>query len=322
LERLPRLLRDQARTLGKDVDFAIEGSDIELDRTILDRVQEPLLHLLRNALDHGIESVEERRRAGKPLYGKIRLIVQRTRDRVILTVADDGRGVDPSEVVRAAVRKGILSDGDSKKLTKDSILDLLGHPGFSTASTVTQTSGRGVGLNAVRTMIAAMGGRMSIDSKPGTGTSFTLFLPLSLAVIRVLLIQVGGRPIALPMSQVVESFLLRSLQIKPVRGREVFFRRDEVIPLVRLADDWGLKSISSSSSEEINDTLVVIEIEAGGKKAGLVVDRLLGQEEIAIVGLDKLFAKIPEFSGVALLGGGDIALVLDARGILSTLGVA
>jgi two-component system chemotaxis sensor kinase CheA len=321
LERLPRLIRNQARTLGKEVDFTIDGSDIELDRAILDRVQEPLLHLLRNALDHGIESPEERAKKEKPGGGKIRLVVQRTRDRIILTVADDGRGIDLGEVTRAAVRKGILTEGEAKKLSKQETFDLLGHSGFSTARTITQTSGRGVGLNAVRSMIAAMGGRMTIDSNFGQGTSFTLYLPLSLAVIRILLVQVCGRPVAIPMSQVVESFRLLTTQVKPVHGRDVFFRRDEVIPLVRLAERWGWGSGSSGGVAKGPETsgMTVVEIEAGGRKAGLVVERLLGQEEIAIVGLDKLFAGIPEFSGVALLGAGNIALVLDAVGLFTSL---
>jgi len=319
LERLPRLMRDQARTVGKEVDFTIEGSDIELDRTILDRVQEPLLHLLRNTLDHGIESPEERRGKGKPKNGKIRIGVQRTRDRVILTVADDGRGIDPAEVVKAAVQKGILSEAEAKKLSKGEIFELLGHPGFSTAQTVTQTSGRGVGLNAVRSMVASMGGRMTIDSNPGQGTSFILYLPLSLAVIRVLLVQVSGKPVAIPMSQVVENFRLLPKQVKPVRGREVFFRRDEVIPLVRLAERWGWNSSPLKQAARSGEAMTIMEIEAGGRKAGLVVERLLGQEEIAIVGLDRLFSSISEFTGVALLGAGKIALVLDAGGLLLSL---
>lgn len=321
LERLPRLMRDQARTLGKDVEFAIEGSDIELDRTILDRIQEPLLHLLRNALDHGIETPEERVRKGKPRTGKIRLVVQRTRDRVILTVADDGRGIDFNELGRTAVEKGILTKDEAKKLSKQDALELLGHPGFSTAQTITQTSGRGVGVNAVRSMIAALGGRITIGSNPGAGTSFTLYLPLSLAVIRILLVQVAGRSVAIPMSQVVEGFRLLPTQVKTVQERDVFFRRDEVIPLVRLAERWGWNHFSSDGTGEgtRSSGMTVVEIEAGGRKAGLVVERLVAQEEIAIVGLDKLFSGIPEFSGVALMGAGNIALVLDAGGLLASL---
>lgn len=233
-DRFPRLVRDAARQLGKKVDFVIEGNEIELDRSMLDEIGDPLVHLLRNALDHGIEAPAERRAHGKPETGTLRLSASRERSRIIIRVEDDGRGIQRERVLATAIRRGMVTGDEARQLPDEEVHRLLTRPGFSTAETVTDVSGRGVGLDVVATRVRSLGGMLEIASEPGEGTSMTLQLPQTLAIVRALLVRQSGETYALPLTHVGETVHLLPEEIGTVKGKTVAFLRDEVIPLLGL----------------------------------------------------------------------------------------
>ena len=308
-DRYPRLVRDLARQLGKRVDLLIEGGDIELDRAILDEIGDPLLHLLRNAVDHGIESPAERRRAGKHEMGRIVLSAARDRSGVAVRVADDGRGVDRKKILERAVKDGILASM-SDELTDDVLLKVLGRPGFSTAAAVTDVSGRGVGIDVVLNRVRALGGAASIESEIGRGTSITLRLPVTLAVLRVLLTRVGRERYAVPLAHVAETVEYDPKKSTSLGGREALVLRDRVIPTTRLRD---LLSVTGGGAPLRPPAII---LESGDRKSALVVDALLGQQEIVVEPFEAPRGMLPVFSGATILGDGEPALILDAAALM------
>lgn len=312
-DRFPRLVRDAARSLGKKVDFVIEGKEIELDRSMLDEIGDPLVHLLRNALDHGIEAPAERRAHGKPETGTLRLSASRERSRIIIRVEDDGRGIQRDRVLARAVQAGLVARDEAAGLPDEEVYRLLTRPGFSTAETVTDVSGRGVGLDVVATRVRALGGMLEIYSEPGRSTSMTLQLPQTLAIVRALLVRQGGETYALPLTHVGETVHLLAGEVGTVKGRTVAFLRDEVIPLLALRQI--LRTNGNGSTNGAKRHAVILEV--GEQRIGLEVDALMGQQEIVVKQFDATADTLRLFSGATILSDGRPALILDAGSVLA-----
>ena len=311
-DRFPRLVRDAARTLGKKVDFVIEGKEIELDRSMLDEIGDPLVHLLRNSLDHGIEAPAERRAHGKPETGTLRLSANRERSRIIIRVEDDGRGIQRDRVLAKAVQNGLVSRDEVSGLPDEEVYRLLTRPGFSTAETVTDVSGRGVGLDVVATRVRALGGMLEIFSEPGRGTSMTLQLPQTLAIVRALLVRQSDETYALPLTHVGETVHLLAEEIGTVKGRTVAFLRDEVIPLLALRQILRANGTPGNGAKR---HAVILEV--GEQRIGLEVDALMGQQEIVVKQFDATADTLRLFSGATILSDGRPALILDAGSVLA-----
>ena len=308
-DRFPRLVRDLARQLGKQVAFRVEGKEIELDRTILDELGDPLVHLLRNAVDHGIEPPAERRRRDKNPEGEIVLSAVRERSSVAISVTDDGRGIDRAGILERARRDGLV-DPHAEALTDDQLLRVLARPGFSTADAVTNVSGRGVGIDVAVTRLRALGGSIDIRSEPGKGTTFVLRLPVTLAIVRALIASVGRERYALPLTYVAETVELGAAPTTTVEGREAIVLRDRVVPLVYLRQLLGVPGDAPPPRRPI------IVLEMGERRSGVVVDEMLGQQEIVVKGFDAPQGTLPVFSGATIMGDGVPALILDAGGLV------
>ena len=315
-DRFPRLVRDAARSLGKKVDFVIEGKEIELDRSMLDEIGDPLVHLLRNSLDHGIESPAERRAAGKPETGTLRLSAARERSRIAIRVEDDGRGIHREKVLAKAMAAGLVTIDEARTLGNDDVARLITRPGFSTAETVTDVSGRGVGLDVVATRVRALGGMLEIASEPGQGTSMTLQLPQTLAIVRALLVRQSGETYALPLTHVGETVQLLPEEIGAVKGRPVAYLRDEVIPL------HSLRTLLHANGTREGEKRAAVILEVGEQRVGLEVDALLGQQEIVVKAFDATADTLHLFSGATILADGRPALILDAGSLLGAAAVA
>jgi two-component system chemotaxis sensor kinase CheA len=300
-DRFPRMVRDAARSLGKDLEFRIEGNDIEIDRAILEEVADPLVHLLRNAIDHGIESPAERAKGKKPEKATLVLRAWRDRSSVRIQVQEDGRGISAKKVVAKARALGLpVPDGD---VGNEDLLRILCAPGFSTAEQVTDVSGRGVGMDAVAAKIRALGGAIDMQTRPGHGTTFTLRLPLTLAIAQALRVRVGGEDYAIPLTHVAEAVELDACGIDRHKGKEMLRLRDEVLPLVRL------RSVMRTTAEGAESAAVIAEL--GERRTALAVDQLIGREQILVKQFDGAVGTLPIFSGVTLLADGRPALVLD-----------
>ncbi|MCX5767035.1 MAG: chemotaxis protein CheA [Gemmatimonadetes bacterium] len=302
-DRFPRLVRDAARQLGKDVNFVIEGKDIELDRSLLDEIGEPVVHLLRNALDHGIETPDVRVAAGKPAAGRLVLSAARDRASVLIRVSDDGRGIDRAKVLARAKATGLV-DATVRELDDEQLLRCIAHPGFSTAEQVSELSGRGVGVDAVQTKVRALGGSVDLRSAPGAGTTITVRLPITLAIVRALLARSGTECYALPLTHVRETLEYGGGAVQQVKGRDVLVLRDEVLPLL------DLRQVVRQEGEP-GDAREIVVIERGERRSGLVVDELLGQQEIVVKQFDAPRDGLALFSGATILADGAPALIVD-----------
>lgn len=305
--RFPRMLRDLAKSEGKQINLVIEGKEIELDRTVLDEIGDPLVHLLRNAVDHGLESPEERAKAGKSPEGLVRLAASRQRNTVLIEVQDDGKGMDPVKLREVAVRKSLMSKEEAAKLSDEEALNLIFLPGFSTNTVITDISGRGVGMDVAKTKIESLGGNVSIKSVLGEGSIVTLQLPLTIAIIQSLMIKTAGETYAIPLNNVVRDVGIKSKDIKTIEGQEVILLRGEVLPLLRLE-----KLLDSHVEETTKENLIVVVVEKLGNHFGFVVDELLGQQEVIIKSLDsKMLRSVKGFAGATILGDGTVCLILD-----------
>lgn len=305
--RFPRMIRDLAKSEGKQINLVIEGKEIELDRTVLDEIGDPLVHLLRNAVDHGLESPEERAKAGKSAEGLVRLAASRQKNTVLIEVQDDGKGMSPAKLREVAVKKGIMSKEEAARLSDEDSLNLIFAPGFSTNTVITDVSGRGVGMDVVKTKIEALGGNVTVKSISGEGSIVTLQLPLTIAIIQSLLIRTGGETYAIPLNNVVRDVGIKSKDIKTIEGQEVILLRGEVLPLLKL--DEVLECSAKVSDKE---NLIVVIVEKMGNHVGFVVDELLGQQEVIIKSLDsKVLRSVKGFAGATILGDGTVSLILD-----------
>jgi two-component system chemotaxis sensor kinase CheA len=328
LRRFPRLVRDVALGLGKEVDLIIRGEDTELDKTVVEEISDPLVHLVRNSLDHGIEPPAAREAAGKPRKGAITMEARQEGDHILVFVSDDGAGIDPQRIARKAVEKGLIAEERAATLTRREILDLIFLPGFSTAERVSDVSGRGVGMDVVRTNLERMNGLVEIDSEPGRGTTVTLRLPLTLAILPALLVRVSEETYAVPLRSVLEAVHVRANELHRVEGNEILRLRDRVLPVQRLRSLFGLSEVSFENGRSLGandlarrqaDRLCVVIIGVGEKRFGLVVDELLGQEETVIKPLSSYLKKVPGLAGATIGGDGQVRLILDPTGIAGTL---
>jgi len=297
--RFPRMVRDLSKVLDKEIDFQIEGEETELDRTVVSELGEPLIHLLRNAVDHGIETREERRNLKKPTRGIVKLSAYQEGNRVIITLSDDGKGLDPEKIREAAVRKGLNIDG----LRDTEIQHLIFNPGFSTAKEVTSISGRGVGMDVVKQKISSLGGTIELTSEVGVGTTFTIKLPLTLSIIQSLMVKIADEVFAVPLGLVEKVVKVTDGEIMNSLNREVYMYRGQATPVIRLDKKLGIQASSSGKH--------LILVHLGDRYYGLLVDDLLGQQEIVIKKLSGVLGKMKEYLGATILGNGDITLILD-----------
>jgi two-component system, chemotaxis family, sensor kinase CheA len=311
-DRFPRLVRDAARTLGKDVTLEIEGKEIELDRSMLDEIGDPIVHLLRNAVDHGIESPDERERHGKPPVGRLTLSAARDRSNVLIKVADDGRGIDRAKVLKKAQATGLIDPG-TVELTDEELMRLISKPGFSTADAVTEISGRGVGIDAVQNRVRALGGSVDIRTAPGRGTTVTARLPLTLAIMRALLAKVADETYAIPMAHVRETISLDGANVSTLQGKPVLVLREVVMPLVRLRDVVGLPGRPVPTADEDAEQAIVVEL--ADREVAVVVDQLPGQQEIVVKQFDGVRGGLTLFTGATILGDGAPALIVDVSSL-------
>jgi two-component system chemotaxis sensor kinase CheA len=320
--RFPRIVRDVAKLRNKTITVAIAGQNTDLDKSILDALAEPLAHLIRNAADHGIESAEERAVAGKTANGTITLDAYHEGDQVVIEVEDDGRGIDGEKVLRRAIAAGIVKTDDASRLNEDEIHNLLFTPGFSTADQITEISGRGVGLDVVKSALDALKGTIQIDSVLGKGTTFRLMVPLTLASIQALLFHVGGRMYAVPIASVIEITRINESDVHRVEDHEVFQLRKQVMTLIRverLESELPSHAAASASAADGKGRLFVVVIGAGSRRFGLAVDSLAGEEELVIKALEDQLITSPLVSGASILGDGTVVLILNIAAVINHL---
>lgn len=305
-ERFPRLIRDLSLKKGKKIDLVMEGKDIEVDRTVLDEIGEPLIHLIRNSVDHGIETPQERKKSLKNETGTIKLSAQRNGNQVIIDIQDDGAGIDPVKIKETALARGFASKAELEKMNKEQLIGLIFLPGFSTANEITETSGRGVGMDVVKTKISALSGTVHIESQVGKGTKTTIRLPITLAIIQAILVKDANETFAIPTSQVSEIVRVKKAEVKSLGKTNAIIVRDKVVPLFHLHE---LLNLPDSGEDEL-ELLITFQGDEN-TKMGLVVDSVLRQQDILVKSLNETFAGIKGISGATILGDGQVILVLD-----------
>ena len=306
--KFPRLVRDLARSTGKHADLITEGEDTEIDRAVIEKIKDPLIHLLRNAVDHGIEPPEVRAAAGKPEAGTIRLVARHDQGRILITLTDDGGGIDANAVKRTAVRRGIVTADAAERMSEHEALELIFAAGLSTAAATTDISGRGVGMDVVRSSIGALNGVVSVETRAGAGTTFTLHLPLTLATFRGLLVESAKAVYAIPLSYVQETGRLEPSLVETIVDREVVNLRGTLMPLFRLS------VISAEGPSGREDFMVVVRI--GDRPAALAVDRLMEQQEVVVKSLGSTIGRARGVAGASILGDGEVALILDVATLM------
>ena len=311
VNKFPRMIRDLSRKLNKKMELVMSGEDTELDRTVVDQIGDPLQHLLRNSADHGLESAELRKERGKPETGTIRLNAFQEGNNVIIEVGDDGNGIDTERVKSKAIERGLVTEEQAEKLTQKEIIDFLFMPSFSMAKTITDISGRGVGLDVVKSNIEALGGDVEVKTKLGEGTTFTVRLPLTLAIIKALMVEIRDEKYAIALGSIQNIEDIPVKDIKYVEAKEVIHLRGLVIPIIRLD-----KLLDSAPREEEPESRTVVIVKKGEKYAGLVVDNLIGQQEIVIKSLGKYINNNKLISGATILGDGEVALILDVNTLM------
>jgi len=308
--KFPRIVRDLSRDLNKEVELLIYGEETEVDKSVIESIHDPLVHLIRNAIDHGIETPQERKAVGKPEKGKVILRAEHEGNFIVITVEDDGRGIDPERVRRKAVEKKIITEQEASSISDRDALNLIFLPGFSTASKVTNVSGRGVGLDVVKANITKLNGMIDVQSTLGQGTKFILKLPLTLAIIQGLLVDVCGEIFIIPLSSVIEVVRIPRSQVHSIKGREIIRLRDSVLPLVRLANIFNL-----SSNGDFKENLYVVVVGLAEKKLGIVVDGLVGQKEVVIKSLGSYLNNVRGIAGATILGDGTVRMIVDVAQI-------
>lgn len=309
--RLPRIARDVAKMQKKEIVFEMSGQTTDMDKGVLDALAEPLAHLVRNCADHGIENSEFRLAFGKPVRGTIRLDAYHQGNQVVLEVSDDGQGINRDKLLQNAIRAGVIKEDEARQLPDDEVLNLIFHPGLSTADEITQVSGRGVGMDVVRTVVERLKGRVTVESQPGLGTTFRLMMPLTLASIQALMFRVGKQHFAVPLDAVLEIMRAEESEIHELDGYEVLRLRDQVVSLVRLDQMVRIPSVIRKSRH------CVVVVGSGTRKLGLIVDSFVGEEELVIKALEDKLVATELVSGASILGDGTVVLILDIRAVVS-----
>jgi two-component system chemotaxis sensor kinase CheA len=307
--RFPRMVRDLAQRLGKQIELTLTGEATELDKTVLEKIGDPLVHLVRNSIDHGLEKPEVRRSLGKPTVGSLRLHACHRGGNIAVEVADDGAGLDAERILAKARSRNLV--GPAETLTNEQIYDLIFSPGFSTSEQTTEVSGRGVGLDVVRRNVKELGGSVELSSEAGRGARFVITLPLTLAIVDGQSIAVGRESYIVPLISIIESLQLKHGSLSRIAGGgEVFGFRGDYVPVIRLHEMFGVQRERSP-----HDGIIVV-VEGDGRRAGLLVDDLLGQQQVVIKSLDTNFGRVDGVSGATILGDGSVALILDLPGII------
>lgn len=310
--RFPRVVRDLANKLGKDVKLELVGGETELDRSVIEVIGDPLLHILRNSVDHGLEDPDTREQLGKPRQGRVLVKACHQDNHIVIEISDDGRGIDAERIRKKAVEKGLLTKEQAERLTEREALQYIFSSGFSTAAEVSEVSGRGVGMDIVRSNLQRLGGLIDLETEVGKGSRFVLRLPLTLAIIRGLLTKVGEQVIVLPLGSVVETLLVESESIQSVNRNEVIVLRGQTLPLVRLNDMFAIQSREDSAE----DGQYVVVVGLAERRIGLAVDGLVGEKEVVIKSLSRFCGEVPGISGATILGDGNVALIADVNGIV------
>ncbi|MFQ5427419.1 MAG: chemotaxis protein CheA [Thermodesulfobacteriota bacterium] len=312
--KFPRMVRDLARSGEKEIELKVSGEDTELDKTVIEEIGDPLIHLIRNSVDHGVESPAERQAAGKPACGTISLSASQEGQNIVVCVEDDGKGMDPEAIKESAIGKGVITPEEASKLSSKDALELIFRPGFSTVKKVSDISGRGVGMDVVKTGITNINGLINIESEVGVGTKIIFRLPLTLAIIQILIVKSGDEIYGIPLANVVENIRLRPQDVKTIEGREVVRIRDSVLPVARLQSIVRPGAVSQVAD---NGKIYLVVIGVGEKRFGLLVDELYGQEEIVMKSMGEYMKGTEGVAGASITGDGKVVLILDVASVLT-----
>ncbi|WJH30028.1 chemotaxis protein CheA [Paenibacillus sp. CC-CFT742] len=310
--RFPRMIRDLAKTLDKKIDLVITGAETELDRTVIDEIGDPLVHLLRNAVDHGVESIAERVAAGKPEMGTVNLRAFHSGNHVFIEIEDDGKGIYREKLLQTAIKRGVVTEEQGAKMSDDEVNQLLFAPGFSTADKISDISGRGVGLDVVKSKITSLGGNVTIHSTPGKGTNFSVQLPLTLSIIAAMLVRVGSEKYAIPLSSIVETAIVQREQVRNIHGNKMITFRESLIPYLSLNEVFGVPDFND---EDESETEIVV-IRKGDRLAAVSVEEFIGQSEIVLKSMGTYLPSIEGISGATILGDGQVALIVDPNAFI------
>ena len=320
--KFPRMVRDLAKILNKQVDLVIEGNETEVDRSLVELIYDPIIHLLRNAIDHGIELPEERRKAGKPERGQVLLSARYDQGHIIITIDDDGSGIDPVKLRVKAVQKGFVTESEANTLSDEEATNLIFNSGFSTTSMVSNVSGRGVGLDIVRNNIKRLNGNIILESWPGKGTHFEIMLPATMMIIQTLLVRVGDERLAVPLPSVVSTLGINEYEVHTAKGKPVIILKDKTLPILPISDTFGYTSFSDNNGSGAEYDKSVVVVAAGKRQIGLLVDQLIGEEEVVIKSLGPLIGKINGISSAAILADGRVILIVDVQDLFKMAGVS
>ena len=322
--KFPRMVRDLSRELGKDMELLISGEETELDKSVIEEIGDPLVHLIRNSVDHGIEDKEARKAAGKPEKGTIKLSAEHEGNYIIISVIDDGKGMDPAVIKRKAVEKGVMDEKSSASLSDKDALNLIFAPGFSTKDKATEISGRGVGMDVVKTNIQKLNGIIEINSEPGQGSGIILKLPLTVAIIQTLIVGIADEVFAIPLNSVVETLRIKESTIQTIDKHEVINLRKSVLSLLRLGDEFGVAGSGNEGGDAVRPTdreIYVVVVALAEKKIGIVVDNLFGQEEVVIKSLGDYRLGYKGISGATITGDGKVVLIIDVSSMIDAVKV-
>ncbi|PFN26679.1 chemotaxis protein CheA [Bacillus cereus] len=314
--RFPRMVRMLAKDLGKKIDLQITGEDTEVDKIVIDEIGDPLVHLIRNAIDHGVETIEKRRDAGKNETGTIKLEAFHSGNHVVIQITDDGNGIYKEKVLEKAIKNGVVTEAEANKLTDREVFDLIFQPGFSTAEVVSDLSGRGVGLDVVKHTIHSLGGHLIIDSEEGKGSTFRIELPLTLSIIQSMLVQTNDTRYALPLGNIVEAIRIKREDIQSLQGKDVLNYRDQIIEVKHLSTVFGEKTVDEAFASYDSQMVPVLIVRNTHRSYGLIVNTIIGQREIVLKSLGDFFAESSNyFSGATILGDGRVVLILNPEGL-------
>jgi two-component system chemotaxis sensor kinase CheA len=313
--RFPRLVRDTSKKLGKEIELKLLGEQTELDKTVMEKISDPMVHLVRNSMDHGLETPEDRIAAGKSAKGILTLNAYHQGGNVVVEITDDGKGLNTNKIKQKAIENGLIKESDD--LSEQEINELIFEPGFSTADQVSDLSGRGVGMDVVRRNIQALNGTVELESRPGEGSTFTIRLPLTLAILDGQLIRVGSHIYIIPLVNIIESLQIQPDKVNSVGGEyDVLRLRDEYVPIIRLYDSFNHKP----DSEKLEDGLLVV-VDSDNGKVGILVDELLAQQQVVIKSLEANYMRVEGVSGATILGDGRVSLIVDIGGLVKLAGL-